>query len=148
MASFRFRLERIRKMRKREEDSAARELGQLLGRRAVILHEIDEMRGRRRDLMTRRGRLQTGEVDVPAVADNSRQLEAAGRGEAHLRSRLIALEKDISRKREVLLERSRKRKVLDKLRERQEEEHRQEENRQELKEADDRPRRARGMGIA
>ncbi len=148
MARFRFRLERIRKLRKREEDTVARELGELLGRRALILREIDDCQGRRRSLMTRRGDLQTGEVDVPAVSHNAIQLEAVGRGEVHLRGKLGQLEKEISRKREALLERSRKRKALDKLRERQEYEHRVEEDRQEIKEADDRPRKARGMGIA
>ncbi|MBC8366627.1 flagellar export protein FliJ [bacterium] len=148
MARFRFRLERIRKLRKREEDTVARELGELLGRRALILREIDDYQGRRRSLMTRRGDLQTGEVHVSAVSHNALQLEAVGRGEAHLRGKLTPLEKEISRKREALLERSRKRKALDKLRERQGNEHRVEEDRQELKEADDRLRKARGMGIA
>jgi len=148
MPRFEFRLERIRELRKREEESCGRELAILLGRRSELQARVEALVRQKLELSGRRAELQRNAIDIAAVAENRLQIDATSRGEAILRGRLPDLDREIAAKRRELLDRSRKRKALDKLRERRWEEFRLDENRRELKEADDRPRRPRGMGIA
>jgi flagellar protein FliJ len=143
MPRFRFRLEKILRLRKHDEDQSSRELALLLGKKAELQLKIEAQKEQRGSLLKRRFDIQIGEVDVQIVAANGSQIELTRRVEADLQSRIFALEPEITRKREELLEKSRRRKALDKLKQRQQGEHKVEENRRELREADERPHRPR-----
>jgi len=98
--------------------------------------------------MVSREALQLGEISIGEVRENGLRIEAVAIAETRTRGELGRLEVEVARKREDLLDRSKKRKALDKLRERRMEEHQLAESRQELREADDRPGKPAGMGIA
>jgi flagellar FliJ protein len=148
MAAFRFGLARILKLRQRAEDETARRLGAQLSRRGKILRELEEMEDLARQLRRERERLQEGEIRVELLPQNRHQLQALARGRELALARLAEIESEITRTREELLERSRKRKALEKLRERRHEEYLENEKRRETREMDDRPRGAHGTRIA
>jgi len=148
MGAFRFRLEKVLRLRQREEDEAGRALAVLLSKRVLLLRRIQDFQAMRIELTERRRSLQIGEVRVAELSENTLRLDALGRGEARARGELREMDRLVDLQRRELLERRRKRKVLSELRERRLEEHRLEESRRELREADDRPKPIHGMGIA
>ena len=148
MPVFRFRLEKVLKLRQRDEDEVARRLGALLSRRGKILREINSCDEGARSLRLERERLQEGRIQVALLPVNRYQLQALARTRQRAVERLDEIDSEIRGTREELLERTRKRKVLDKLKERRREEYLEEERRRELREMDDRPRPSHGTQIA
>ena len=106
------------------------------------------MRRGARSLRLERERLQEGQIQVALLPVNRYQIQALARTRQRAVARLGEIDSEITGTREELLERTRKRKVLDKLKERRREEYLEEERRRELREMDDRPRPSHGTRIA
>lgn len=148
MAGFRFRLEKILRLRRRAEREASRELGRAQSAANAQRRRLAEMAAARADLLARRDDLQRGRVQPALLGQNRFQIIVLERAEARGRERLVALEREVAAARERLVERSRARKLLEKMEERRRREWEREQARRERREMDSRPLRDRGMPIA
>ena len=148
MAAFRFRLEKILRLRRRAEREASRELGRAVSTQAAQRRRLADMAASRAELLGRRDDLQRGRVEPLLLAQNRYQIIVLERAEARGRARLAELEGEVAAARERLVEKSRARKLLEKLEERKRREWETEQARRERRELDSRPLRDRGMPIA
>lgn len=138
MANFKFRLQTLLKLRETVRDERRGELAQ-----AYRAEEV--LRQRQREIEDELAALahQSRSAAAPGTVNVDRLLEAR-RYELVLRSRRQlnqqqqeALDAEIERRRQALVEANREVRVLEKLREKQEIRHYQEENRQEIKQLDE-----------
>jgi len=139
MAVFRFRLDKVLRLRLRAEQESARELGRLLSLQSLIEARIAKMQEGRVDLLERRNELQRGQMEVSRLDQNRYQIMVLDRSLMIAAGQLEDMARQVSAARAHLLERSRDRKLLDKLKERRREEHDEMERRRELREMDERP---------
>lgn len=148
MPRFRFRLEKILGLRERAEKEAARRLSELLNRRQACIREMERMGRERRRLIVRREELQHGKVQPASLQQNRYQIIVLDRAADFARERLAGLEAVLIAAREELTEKSRERKLIEKLQEKRRQEFELEERRRERREQDAQPRASRGMTIA
>lgn len=148
MARFRFRLEKLLRLRERAEQDAALVLGRREGELALLRKERARGAELRRALMERRDRLQRGRVEPLRLGENRYQLLVLERADVLAQRRLEAQEAAVHEARAALRERSRERRLLEKLEERRRSEWELEEARRERRELDARPRPRHGMTIA
>jgi flagellar FliJ protein len=147
MAKFKFRLETLLKLRDRIRDERRAELAQayhaaeILGQRRQELE--DELAGL---IEQNRAAAGPGAVDVDRLLD-ARRYELVLRSHQQLnQQQQRALDAEIDRRRRALVEANREVRVLEKLREKQEDRHRQQQARQEIKELDEAGARGRWRG--
>lgn len=148
MPRFRFRLEKILGLRERAEKEAARRLSEILNRRQACLREMERLGQERRRLIVRREGLQRGRVRTAELQQNRYQIIVLDRAAVFARDRLADLENQIDAARETLTEKSRERRLIEKLKEKRLQEFELEERRRERRELDALPRARRGMTIA
>lgn len=138
MATFRFRLQTILRLRDNERDQRRKDLAQALQAKDVleeyerqIAAEWESLNHRLRDCS------REGEVRVDLMLDLRRyQMTVAAQREV-LKQQMAQVEEEIERRRERLAEADRQVRVLEMLRERQLEEYRREEDRLETKMLDE-----------
>ncbi|NMC20210.1 MAG: flagellar export protein FliJ [Thermogutta sp.] len=138
MATFRFRLQTILRLRENERDERRRELAQALQAKEVLeeyerrtAEEWEGLNIRLRDCS------RAGEVQVDLMLNLRRyQMTVAAQREA-LKQQMAQVEEEIERRRERLAEADRQVRVLELLRERQFEQYRREEDRLETKMLDE-----------
>lgn len=138
MASFRFRLQAILRLRENERDERRRELGQALQAKQVLEEYERRMAAEWESLNTRlRDCSRAGEVQVDLMLNLRRyQMTVAAQREV-LKQQMAQVEEEIERRRERLAEADRQVRVLEMLRERRFEEYRREEDRLETKMLDE-----------
>lgn len=138
MATFRFRLQTILRLRDNERDQRRRELAQALQAKGV-LEEYERQIAAEWESLNRRLRdcSREGEVRVDLMLDLRRyQMTVAAQWEV-LKQQMAQVDEEIERRRERLAEADRQVRVLEMLRERQLEEFRREEDRLETKMLDE-----------
>ncbi|MBN2169897.1 MAG: flagellar export protein FliJ [Candidatus Krumholzibacteriota bacterium] len=148
MAGFRFRLEKVLRLRRRAEREASRELGRAASARDAQKRRLAAMAEARAELLAHRDDLQRGHVQPALLTQNRYQIIVLERAEVRGRARLAELEREVAAARDRLVEKSRARKLLEKLEERRRREWTAEQARRERRELDSRPLRNRGMPIA
>ncbi|GAB4128680.1 flagellar export protein FliJ [Thermopirellula anaerolimosa] len=134
MASFRFRLQTILRLRENERDERRRELAQAVQAKEV-LEEYERQTAAEWQRLNERLRdcSRVGEVQVDLMLNLRRyQMTVAAQRDV-LKGQMEQVEQEIERRRERLAEADRQVRVLEMLRERQLEEYRREENRLETK---------------
>lgn len=138
MATFRFRLQTILRLRDNERDQRRRELAQALQAKGVLEGYERQIAAEWESLNHRlRNCSREGEVRVDLMLDLRRyQMTVAAQREV-LKQQMAQVEEEIERRRERLAEADRQVRVLEMLRERQLEEYRREEDRLETKMLDE-----------
>ena len=128
---FQFRLERVRALRERAEDSAKEELAASLSYRlkgeAMLRAAADQLAGAQDACRTDAGRTATG----PQLMALQWYLEHAERARIAAAEDLIRREADVAAQRDKLIAAARERQALERLKERRRADHRLEENRSE-----------------
>lgn len=148
MTGFRFRMAKILRLRERAEQEAALELGRRQGLLDLCRKTLADMARSRADLLARRDDLQRGRMLPTLLAENRYQLIVLERATHAKEREYRVLEREVEAARLVLLERSRDRRLLEKLEERKREEFDLAELRREQRRLDESPPRKRGMAIA
>ncbi len=148
MATFRFRMAKILRLRERAEQEAALEMGRRQGKLDLCRQSLMDMAQSRTDLLTRRDDLQRGRMLPSLLGENRYQLIVLERAAHHKERECRGLERAVEDARQTLLNRSRDRRLLEKLAERQREEFDLTEARRERRQQDERPQRRHGMAIA
>ncbi len=138
MATFRFRLQTVLRLRENERDDRRRELGQALQAKQVLEEYERRMAAEWESLNVRlRECSRAGEVQVDLMLHLRRyQMTVAAQREV-LKQQMAQVEEEIERRRERLAEADRQVRVLEMLRERRFEEYRREEDRLETKMLDE-----------
>lgn len=145
---FRFRLEKLLRLRLRAEQDAAREVARREGLLREAQRDLAAVREARHQLLLRRDALQRARVETARLEENRYQIMAAERGLPLAERRLAERARDLQVARELLTQRSRARKLLEKLAERQAEEFAAAAAQRERRELDARPQARHGMAIA
>lgn len=148
MAAFRFRLAKLLGLREQAERDAAIEFARRDGLVRACAAELAELRTSRQELLRKRDGLQQGRLRPASLGENRFQLIVLERAEFSGRSRLETLRREAEAARLELLERSKARRLLEKLSERRRADHEQAEARRERREDDARPAPQRGTWIA
>lgn len=147
-SGFRFRLEKLLRLRLRAEQDAAREVA----RRELPLREAERdlvaLRDGRHQLLLRRDALQRDRVDPRQLEENRYQILAVERGLPRAERRVAERAAELREARELLTRRSRARKLLEKLAERQALDFVAAAAQRERREQDARPQARHGMAIA
>jgi flagellar protein FliJ len=148
MAVFRFRMAKILRLRERAEQAAALEMARRQGRVDLCRQALANMARSRADLLARRDDLQRGRMLPSLLAENRYQLIVLERATVTRERECRNLEREVEEARLTLIARSRDRRLLEKLAERQREEFDLAELRRETRQLDESPQRSRGMAIA
>jgi len=138
MAKFRFRLETLQKLREAHRDEMRTKLGEAYQAERMLVQQIEDIHKEVAQLQqSQRNRLQETAADMNLLLDAQRY-QTVLRGQiATMKDQLELLAKEIEKRRQALVEADQQVRVLDKLRERQMEEHRQKQLRAEVKELDE-----------
>ncbi|MDY0167542.1 MAG: flagellar export protein FliJ [Thermoguttaceae bacterium] len=138
MAKFQFRLatllrlgESVRDERRGQLAEAYRADEMLEQRQGMVAGELASLRTACRNAVT------PGNVDLDRIVESQRYELALRAQQKHLTHQRKAVEGEIERRREALLAANREVRVLEKLRERQEERHRHEEARRDIRQLDE-----------
>jgi flagellar FliJ protein len=132
MKRFNFSLRRLLDLWEHREDEAKIELGKAIGILAVIEQHIDEVSMARARAMT--DRYSRNMNDFRGYDLYIRRLEQTTE---KLQKEAVLAELEVNEKRDLFIEASRDRKVLDKVKERRQKEHRKEMFAEEIKELND-----------
>jgi flagellar FliJ protein len=132
MKRFNFSLQRLLELREHREQEAKIELGKAIGTLAVIEQRLDAVSMERARAMTDRYSHNMG--DFRNYDLYIRRLEQATE---KLQKEAALAELEVNEKRDLFIEASRDRKVLDKVKDRRKQEHRKEMFAEETKELDD-----------
>jgi flagellar FliJ protein len=138
MAKFKFRLESLWKLREAERDERRAQLGEATRARQVLAEQLDEKTAELEQLRTRYGDAAApGRVEIDRLL-HAQRFEVVVRGELDgLRQQTRMLDEEIERRRLALVEADRQLRVLEKLKEKQQERFRREQDRREMKELDE-----------
>jgi flagellar FliJ protein len=131
MKRFNFSLRRLLELREHREEEAKIELGKAIGTLTVIEQRIDEVSMERARAMT--DRYSCNMNDFRGYDLYIRRLEQTTE---KLQKEAVLAELEVNEKRDLFIEASRDRKVLDKVKERRQKEHRKEMFAEETKELD------------
>ncbi len=148
MAPFRFRLETLLRLRVRAEQEAARAAARCEQLLRQALGERDALLAARHQLLLYRDGLQLHRVEPARLRENHYQIVAVERALPGADRRLAGRQRELQAARSELTERSRDRKLLEKLAERQLAEQRALEAGRERRLQDERPLPRHGMAIA
>jgi len=144
MASFRFRLETLLKLRESARDARREQYAQAQEAEKIIegqQREIDEDL-RNAKLSTHKA-LEPGTVQVDALLHSHRQERMLQAQQATLHEQRKTIAEAVQQRRESLMEADREVKVLEKLREKKKVQHQQEQHRLEVKQMDEIAQRSR-----
>ncbi|MBM4117011.1 hypothetical protein FJ251_04595 [bacterium] len=147
-SGFRFRLEKLLRLRLRAEQDAAREVARREGPLREAQRDLAALKEARHHLLLRRDALQRERVEPARLEENRYQIIAVERGLPRAERRLAERERELLAARELLTQRSRARKLLEKLAERQAAEFVAAAAQRERRELDARPQARHGMAIA
>lgn len=134
MRKFQFNLEKILELRKYDEQQWELKLGQATGRCNAINREIEARKVSRKRIFERR-QLEPGDMRMFLYAEN--YTHRMDQKIAELRAELENAEAERKKLQEKFLEASKKRKILDKLKERQQQAYYKHEQKQEQKTLDE-----------
>jgi flagellar export protein FliJ len=138
MAKFRFRLATLLRLRESARDERRAELAQAYRADEILRHRRARLARELSDLETRtRSCSAPGELDLDRLLETRRYELVLRSQEERLRGQRQALEAEIERRRQALIDASRQVRVLEQLRQKQHERHRREEIRQEVRQTDE-----------
>jgi len=137
MAKFRFRFETLLAHRRRIEDQRQRDLAKHLRTRMILVDQIRDMQETIRQSKQEMTDGLVGHVDLTRVGQFARYSGHAAARARQIVVRLASLEKQIEQARQALVEATRQRKALEKLREKHEAQWQYEQNRRETNELDE-----------
>jgi len=137
MRKFRFTLEAPLEHAKYVEQQLTLELGRLLERLHTEREKLQNYVRRRAEQQARLTRECQGALDLEQIRRRQRHIDALGEGVERQKVVLAAAQQAVQRKREDLVAAMKRRKVLERLRERRAQEHNQEMQRLEQKSADE-----------
>jgi flagellar FliJ protein len=132
MKRFNFSLRRLLELREHREDEAKIELGKAIGTLTVIEQRIDEVSMERARAMTDRY-----SHSMDGFRDYDLYIRRLEQTTEKLQKEAVLAELEVNEKRDLFIEASRDRKVLDKVKERRQKEHRKEMFAEETKALDD-----------
>jgi flagellar protein FliJ len=138
MAKYRFRLETLRKLRAAQRDEMRRKLAEahqaaavLDEQQAAVAQEIADLQAEQRSTVG------GSTTDVNRLLEAHRYQAVLRAQQATLKNQAQVLAQEVERRRERVVESDRQVRVLDKLDERKQREHRQEAERKEVKQFDE-----------
>ncbi len=134
MRKFQFNLEKILELRKYDEQQWELKLGQATGRCNSLNREIESRKASRREIFEKR-HLDSGDMRMFLYAEN--YTHRMDQEIVELREELKKAEAERQKLQEKFLEASKKRKILDKLKERQQQAYYKHEQKQEQKTLDE-----------
>ncbi|MFW5710541.1 MAG: flagellar export protein FliJ [Spirochaetia bacterium] len=134
MRKFQFNLEKILELRKYDEQQWELKLGQATGRCSALNREIEARKASRREIFEKR-RLDSGDLRMFLYAEN--YTHRMDQEIVELRAELEKAEAERQKLQEKFLEASKKRKILDKLKDRQQQAYYNHEQKQEQKVLDE-----------
>ncbi len=135
---FVFRLETLLKLRRQREDKQKRVVAEWLRQISRVQREIRSLEEQIADQVgAMRDCIGHGRIDVPWIARNRHWLSHLQRGRLEAEGHLRLLEARLAQERVVLVHAMKEKRVLEKLRERQEDRYRKELDRQEVLVADE-----------
>ena len=138
LARFKFRLETLLKMRRAARDDRREQLAQAYQAEQVLRKQNEHLSKQLDEL--RQGSRQAsrpGPVHVDTLLGTHRYLLVLHSQQKLLNQRSEQLAAEIERRRELLVDADRQVRVLEKLRDRQQDQHRRKENRREMKRLDE-----------
>ena len=138
MSTYRFRLDTLLKMRQTVRDQRREELAQAFQAEQIVRRQQDEIaqESEQTNDQIRRGS-QPGNVKVDNLLDAHRYERVIEARQNNLDAQRQQLEEEIARRRERLVEADREVRALEKLDERQRQEHNQNEHRREVRQMDE-----------
>ena len=138
MSTYKFRLGTLLRMRQTVRDQRRAELAQAFQAEQIVRRQQDELAHEitQTNEQILRGS-QPGNVKVDNLIDAHRYERVIEARQSHLEEQRQQLEEEIVRRRERLVEADREVRVLEKLDERQRQEHNQNEHRREVKQMDE-----------
>lgn len=137
MAGFRFRFQSILQHRQRIEDECQRNLAQLMRSRMIFHDQLQKMQDTIRESKQQMADSLVGKIDLSQVSGfASYSHQVTNRGQ-QLVARLTRVERQIAEARQSLLDASRQRKALDRLREKHHNRWRRDQDRREAAELDE-----------
>ncbi len=138
MAKFKFRLATLLRLRESVRDSRRSELGEAYRVDDVLKAQLDQIeddlqavRNRRRDVCGQGG------VNVDQLLESQRYELALQTQQQQINRQRQTVAEEIERRRQALVEANREVRVLEKLRDKQQQRHQQEESRREIKQLDE-----------
>ena len=138
MAKFRFRLATLLRLREAARDDRRAQLAEAYRADEIIARQEQGLATELIELekQTRRAAA-PGHLDVDRLLEVRRYDLIVRSQQQHVRQQRQAVQAEIERRREALVDADRRVRVLEKLRQKQSERHRQEETRQEIKQLDE-----------
>ncbi len=148
MAKFKFRLATLLRIREATRDQRRVELAEAYRVDDLLKQQLDRV-GEELNWLheQRRGAAGPGPVEVDRLVEAHRFELALKARATHLGQQREQVSVEVQRRRQILVEASREVRVLEKLRQRQTQDHRREENRQETKRLDEVAGRCGGLGM-
>jgi len=138
MARFRFRLETLLRLREQTRDDRRRELAEAYRVDQVLEEQQNELTAQLdQQRAACRQAVGPGPVNIDQLADAQRYEAALKMEFARLKQQRQAVAVEIERRRQVLVEANHEVRIMEKLRERQAEQHRQDEERLAMKQLDE-----------
>ena len=145
MSKFKFRLATLLRLREATRDERRAQLAQAYRADEIIEHERGRVAGELRELQRRsRQASAPGQLDVDRLLETRRYELVLQSQDQQLAQQHQAVQTEIERRRQALVDANRQVRVLEALRQKQLDHHRQEENRHEIKELDETANRRAG----
>ena len=119
--SFRFRLQSILRLRERDRDQAAQALEQAVRAKQILLDRIDEIENERQQLLQERGAASVGQVDIQHILTSQRYEASLIETVRGIEVNIGKIETAIDERRAKLVTCEQGVKVLEKLRDSQQE---------------------------
>ena len=119
--SFRFRLQSILRLRERDRDTAAQAFEQATRAKQILLDRIDEIETERQQLLQERGAASLGQVDIQHILSSQRYEASLVESVREIEGNISKIEIAIQQRRAKLVECEQGVKVLEKLRDQQQE---------------------------
>ena len=138
MPRFQFKLEKLRRLRETARDERRASLAEAF-RAQQILEDRQTALGREifESQIAQRALMEAGELDVTGAIEQQRFRLSAESRQANLAEQSAALDAEVEKRRLALIEAEREVRLLDKLEERQKEEHALRQSRMDVKELDE-----------
>jgi flagellar export protein FliJ len=119
MAKFAFRLESVLRQREQAEKRRQRELAELQAKLAALTAKLESADAQLRETTSIVRANRVGPIDTKLLAEGARFTAAVRQKAARFRSDIQAIQTEVHRAQEALIEAAKQRKVLEKLRDTQ-----------------------------
>ncbi len=138
MAKFRFRLQSLLRLRELARDQRRAELAQAYQAEAILAAQQQELEGLRERIVQEQAKAAgPGPVDVERLLECRRYEMLIHSQQRQLKAKQEMVEQEIQRRQQAAVEADRQVRLLERLRERQQQRHRFEEQRREIKQLDE-----------